>query len=374
MTSSESYVCDIGTSLEHESELHYLLWKVGVEDCASRNATIVEPIGLSSQPSSRMRNGALWPWTAPRHLEARSPSRSAPSSPAYPDYEWDDEFGYLRRKIRERPASDLARCPVSFKTALMRSLGPTLEGTIGPPPDGFKMISPRQILDAAKQHYATVDQMAFFKLEDLLATPLDHIQNFEKHIASQKKHILMQTAAGYPIEEYRQVRIFRKFVVRHHFNADCMRDFDRKFPDPLLHRYSDIVAMSRLTCPTSGLRPTCRRPQRAGPIRPQPWSPPPLPPLLPLPGLCHTILCMLNRFRSQRFCPLRFASLRLEQYLKQGHVITLLNVDQEEEKRVGWWMVQYYVVHPDFLDVGSLDHKIAAIPWKLQLYLSSDSP
>jgi hypothetical protein len=111
------------------------------------------------------------------------------------------------------------------------------------------MISTKQIMDDAKQRYATVDQMAFSKMEDLLATPLDNIQNFEKHIASQKKHILMQTAAGYPIEEYQQVRIFRKSVIGHHLIADCMRDFDREFPDPLLHRYHDIITYVKTHLP-----------------------------------------------------------------------------------------------------------------------------
>jgi hypothetical protein len=120
---------------------------------------------------------------------------------------------------------------------------------LAPPPDGFKMITTRQILDDAKQRYGTVDQMAFAKMEDLLATPLDHIQNFEKHIAAQKRHILMQTAAGYPIEEYRQVRIFRKSVTEHHLIADCMRDFDREFPDPLLHRYADIISYVKTHLP-----------------------------------------------------------------------------------------------------------------------------
>jgi hypothetical protein len=69
--------------------------------------------------------------------------------------------------------------------------------------------------------------MAFSKLEDLLASPLDHVHNFEKHIASQRKHMLMQTAAGYPIEEYRKVRIFRKSVIGHYQIAECMKDFDR---------------------------------------------------------------------------------------------------------------------------------------------------
>jgi hypothetical protein len=91
--------------------------------------------------------------------------------------------------------------------------------------------------------------MAFSKLEDLLASPLDHVQNFEKHIASQKKHMLVQTAAGYPIEEYRKVRIFRKSVSGHYQIAECMKDFDRIHPDPLLHTYADIITYVKTHLP-----------------------------------------------------------------------------------------------------------------------------
>jgi hypothetical protein len=137
----------------------------------------------------------------------------------------------------------------TFKSALIRSLGPTLEGAIGPPPDGFKMISPSQILAEVKLRYGTVDQVAFEKMEDILAAPLDNIQNLEKHIATQKKHMLMQTAAGYPIEEYRKVRLFRKSVTAHHQIAECMRDFDRIYPDPLLHTYDALISFIKTHLP-----------------------------------------------------------------------------------------------------------------------------
>jgi hypothetical protein len=93
----------------------------------------------------------------------------------------------------------------SFKTKLIRSLGPTLEGTIGPPPDGYKLLSAKQIVDDVKTKYGTVDQMALAKMEEVLKNPLDHVANLDKHLASFKQHMLMQTAAGYSIEEYRKV-------------------------------------------------------------------------------------------------------------------------------------------------------------------------
>jgi hypothetical protein len=128
-----------------------------------------------------------------------------------------------------------------FKSALIQSLGPTLEGTIGPPPDGFKQLSVRQIGDAVRAKYGTVDQMALAKLEEALTSPLGHVADLDKHLASFKRHMFMQTAAGYSIEEYRKVRMFRQSVSAHHQIAQCLRDYDKDFPDPLTATYQSIT-------------------------------------------------------------------------------------------------------------------------------------
>ncbi len=129
----------------------------------------------------------------------------------------------------------------SFKSPLIRSLGPSLEGAIGPPPDGFQMISAKDIMDNVKTRYGKFDQMAFARMEEVLATPLDHVQHLEKHVATQKRHMLMQTSAGYPLEEYRKVLIFRKSVTIHPKIMECLGDYDKKFEDSLLHTYNAIV-------------------------------------------------------------------------------------------------------------------------------------
>jgi hypothetical protein len=129
----------------------------------------------------------------------------------------------------------------SFKSSLIRSLGPSLEGAICPPPDGFQMISAKDIMDNVKIRYGKVDQMTFVRMEEVLATPLDHVQNLEKHVATQKRHMLMQTSIEYPLEEYRKVLIFRKSVTMHPQIRECLGDYDKKFEDPLLHTYDAIV-------------------------------------------------------------------------------------------------------------------------------------
>ncbi len=138
---------------------------------------------------------------------------------------------------------------VSFKSALIRSLGLTLEGAIGPPPEGFKTISARAIMDEVKARYGKVDQVTFARMEDVLSTPLDHIHNLDKHLASQKRHMLMQTSAGYPLEEYRKVRIFRKSVTMHHQIRECLGDYDKLHSDPLLQTYAAVTSYVQIHLP-----------------------------------------------------------------------------------------------------------------------------
>ncbi len=52
----------------------------------------------------------------------------------------------------------------------------------------------------------------------------------------------MQIAAGYPIEEYRKVRLFRLSVAGHYQIAQCLRDFDKDYPDQLSVTYHDITS------------------------------------------------------------------------------------------------------------------------------------
>jgi hypothetical protein len=70
-------------------------------------------------------------------------------------------------------------------------------------------------MDNVKARYGRVDQVTFARMEEVLATQLNHVQNLEKHVVTQKRHMLMQTSAGYPLEEYRKVLNFRKSVIMH---------------------------------------------------------------------------------------------------------------------------------------------------------------
>jgi hypothetical protein len=143
----------------------------------------------------------------------------------------------------------------SLKNEIIRSLGPTLASTIGPPPMGFTTITVPQIVAAVKGFYGTIDQLALNRMEDILAGPLDSVGNLDKHLANMRQHMLIQTTAGYPIEEHRKVRIFRKSVLGHHIIVEIIADFDHENLDPLLHTYDLITAYVKKHLPPS----RCRR-------------------------------------------------------------------------------------------------------------------
>jgi hypothetical protein len=84
--------------------------------------------------------------------------------------------------------------------------------------------------------------MALAKMEDILTSPIDHVQNLDKHLANLKQHMMMQIAAGYQIEEYRKVSIFKRSVIGHHQIALCLQDFDKEFTDPLANAYDQITS------------------------------------------------------------------------------------------------------------------------------------
>ena len=132
---------DIGLSLDHDPELLYWTWKVHVENAASNMATLVQPTGLLSQVLTDPEWDA---YAANRSLSPGGTLAIVPR-PAAPLHE-PIVGGMTNAAIsvakytndRHKTWHDSV---TTLKHALIRSLGPTLSGTIAPPPDGFKMKS-----------------------------------------------------------------------------------------------------------------------------------------------------------------------------------------------------------------------------------------
>ncbi len=123
----------IDISLECDPELNYLPWKVSVENFAASKATIIAPTGLLTDilsdtqwdnlPLNRSTSPGGTLAVAPRPVPpTHSPITMGMTNAAISVAKYENERYLLWHTAQ-----------TAFKSALIRSLGPTLEGAIGPP-------------------------------------------------------------------------------------------------------------------------------------------------------------------------------------------------------------------------------------------------
>ncbi len=129
----------------------------------------------------------------------------------------------------------------TFKASLIRSLGPTLAGSIALPPDGFKTIQVMEIMDAVDARYGAVDQVALNRMEETLSAPLENVRDLHKHLARLTRHILMHEAAGSPLDDYIRVRFFRKSVMHLPQIATCLASHDDRHTDHRTHTFATLT-------------------------------------------------------------------------------------------------------------------------------------
>ena len=246
-TTIDPLATGIACSLEIEPELIFFTWKVQAQNFAASKATIVDASGLltlvlddrewNAHAANQLVGVGGAVTIAPRPIEpTHVPITAGMTNAQISVAKYTNDRHLIWHEAR-----------TALKNEIIRSLGPTLASTIGPPPMGFTTITVPQIVAAVKGFYGTIDQLALNKMEDILASPLDSVGNLDKHLANMRQHMLMQTTAGYPIEEHRKVRIFRKSVLGHHIIAGILVDFDHENLDPLLHTYDLITTYVKKT-------------------------------------------------------------------------------------------------------------------------------
>ncbi len=131
-------ICKIALNLEEDPELSYFSWKGQVEDAASSVATLVEPTGLLTlilkdpawalyPPNRSVSPGGTLTVAARPVLPAHVPITAGMSNAQISVAKYSNDRHTIWHKAKD-----------TLKAAIIRSLGPTLAGSIAPPPNGFK--------------------------------------------------------------------------------------------------------------------------------------------------------------------------------------------------------------------------------------------
>jgi hypothetical protein len=221
MTTTESAnQYHIATTLDIDPDINYFGWKLNVEDVAAGAATLIEPTGLlttvmgDSQWDAYPGNVTVTPaqgntpattTNAQRSVEPKHKTIAAGmTGPQKTVIKYGNDHHETWHNAKEK-----------LKASIIRSLGAILAGTVGAPPDGFKVMSMRDIIMKVETKYATVDWTSLNKMDDIMMTPLDNITNLDHHLARLTQHINMSVAAGFDVEEHRRVKMFRHSVQHH---------------------------------------------------------------------------------------------------------------------------------------------------------------
>jgi hypothetical protein len=248
-TKAEDTSYDITINLEEDPELNILNWKLKVQEVASNLATTVTPTGLLTQILDDTE------WAAHPANRTQSPNGTVtvarrPQSPHHvPIITGMGSNQIAVAKYTNDRHQIWHQAKIVLKRSIVESMGPTLSATIGPPPHGFTLRSIRQIVDDISAKFANVDAVALEALEDHILTPLDSVYGLEKHISRPTRYILMSANAGFPIEEYRRVRLFRKSVQGHHQIARTLETFDDRHPNPKTHTFTQVTTWVREKLP-----------------------------------------------------------------------------------------------------------------------------
>jgi hypothetical protein len=166
MTTDQAARFVIATPMDTDPELAFFTWKVNVEDVAAGATTLVQPTpGLLSILLSDVD------WNTYEANRSTSPNGTVtvaarPTPPTHvPIAAGMTGNAVAVAKYANELHHQWHDASRSFKAAVIQSLGPTLAGTIGPPPNGFKMISVRTIMADVCAKYGVLDQVALDKLD-----------------------------------------------------------------------------------------------------------------------------------------------------------------------------------------------------------------
>jgi hypothetical protein len=227
----------IASTLDEDPEINFFTWKLNIEDVAAGAATLIEPTDLLTVVMTDEEWAEYPANTVVVAATANAPATTAltarPTEPTYKPITagMTGPTIAINRYANERHET-WHTAKEQLKAAIIRSLGATLSTTIGPPPNGFKMMTIRTILEQVALKYATIDWTSLNKMEDIMVTPLDNVMLLDAHLTRMIRHINMSVVAGFNVEEYQRVKIFRQSVQHHHQIAKTLESYDKDQLNP----------------------------------------------------------------------------------------------------------------------------------------------
>jgi hypothetical protein len=240
---------EILTSLAEDPYVSFFPWKLGVHDTASGMAKSIDPKGLLSEiltdeewaayPGNKTIDGneqiqIAARYQAPAYIEINNTMTSV------------DLFVAKASNDRLQIWIDSLE---SLKRAVIQSLGRTVRQIVRDSKIRFQRLSAREILIRVTARYGDMQKDTEAHLKEKMLTMLQNSDGLDSHISDLRELYDISDTAGFPVDEYRKVAIFRESVCAHPLILKIFESFDIEFPHAKRTTYEQITAYLSVQSP-----------------------------------------------------------------------------------------------------------------------------
>ena len=249
MTSSKRPQVTILTTLEEDPHVNFFPWELDVRNAAASVCKAITPRGLLSlvltdaqwnaYPANQIVNQAGQPAVAarfvpPAHIEVNDTMNSVTL--------------YVSKASNDQ-LLDWINGEEALKTAIITSLGRVVSQVVRCPTNGFTLMSIMNILDTVRARYGQMQDTTRQCLEERMTNVLQATDTFDTHLSNLAQNFVISAIGGYPIDEDKQVKIFRASVSGNPLIAKALEAYGFDNPDSRTHTFANISNYVLLNLP-----------------------------------------------------------------------------------------------------------------------------
>jgi hypothetical protein len=138
-----------------------------------------------------------------------------------------------------------------LKRTVIHSLGRVVRQIVRDSKTRFQRLSAADILVRVTARFGDMQKDTEAHLKEKMQTMLQNSDGLDSHISDLRELFDISDTAGFPVDEYRKVTMFRESVCAHPLILKVLESFDIEFPHAKRTTYEQITAYLTLHLPNS---------------------------------------------------------------------------------------------------------------------------
>jgi ribosome-associated translation inhibitor RaiA len=137
----------------------------------------------------------------------------------------------------------------TLKRAVLKSLGKVIRQVIKASKVRFQLMTVYDIMTRVRQRYGKMEKDTKANLKERMLTMLPTTDGIDTHMSNLREMFDVSETAGFPVDNDRQVEIFRETVCAHPLIVKVLETFDFEFPDAKVVTFEQITEYLTLHLP-----------------------------------------------------------------------------------------------------------------------------